>query len=67
MIYTKKEGTYGPIHQIAAGLFVQMTQYGTWQLVLRKGLDREKKLSGKARMSCIEPLKLPNSWRPGWA
>ena len=45
--YPQKEGKHGPIYQVADCLFVQLTQHGTWQLVLRKGSDRKKKTFGK--------------------
>lgn len=45
--YPQKEGKHGPIYQVADCLFVQFTEYGTWQLVLRKGAERKKKTFGK--------------------
>jgi hypothetical protein len=47
MKYPQKEGKHGPIYQVADCLFVQFTEYETWQLVLRRGVERKKKTFGK--------------------
>ena len=55
--YPQKEGKHGPIYQVADCLFVQLTQYGTWQLVLRKGSDRKKKTFGKGEEELQRAIK----------
>lgn len=55
--YPQKEGKHGPIYQVADGLFVQLTQYGTWQLVLRKGSARKKKTFGKGDEELLRAFK----------
>jgi hypothetical protein len=53
MNYPKREGKNGPIFQVAEGLYVALTEYGTWQLVLKRGRERKKKTfgSGEAELS----------------
>jgi integrase len=47
MEYPQKEGKHGPIYQIADGIFVTPNEWGTWQVILKRGADRKKKSFGK--------------------
>jgi integrase len=47
MHYPQKEGKNGPIFQIAEGLYVTLNEYGRWQVVLKRGVQRRKKAFGK--------------------
>ncbi len=47
MGYPQKEGKHGPIYQIADGIFVTPNEWGTWQLILKRGADRKKRSFGK--------------------
>jgi hypothetical protein len=46
--YPQKEGRHGPIFQIAEGVMVTRNEWGTWQVLLRQGMERKKKSFGKS-------------------
>jgi hypothetical protein len=51
MNYPKREGKNGPIFQVAQGLYVALTEYGTWQLVLKGAGSVRRKHLGRARLN----------------
>jgi integrase len=55
--YPMKEGKNGPIYQVAQGLYVALTGYGTWQLVLKRGRDRKKKTFGSGEEELDRAVK----------
>jgi integrase len=57
MNYPKKEGKNGPIFQIAEGLYVALTEYGTWQLVFKRGRERKKKTFGPGEEELSRAIK----------
>ncbi len=57
MEYLKKEGKHGPIFQVAEGLYVALTKYGTWQLVFKRGRDRKKKTFGSGEEELNRALR----------
>ncbi len=57
MEYPKKEGKHGPIFQIADCLFVTLTEYGSWQVILRRGAERKKKSFGKTEEDRQQAIK----------
>jgi len=57
MNYPKKEGKNGPIIQVAEGLYVALTEYGTWQLVFKRGRERKKKSFGPGEEELIRAIK----------
>jgi integrase len=57
MNYPKKEGKKGPIFQISEGLYVALTEYGTWQLVFKRGRERKKKTFGPGEEELSRAIK----------
>jgi hypothetical protein len=57
MDYPQKEGKHGPIYQIADGIFVVPNEWGTWQVVLKRGSERKKKSFGKGEQDRQRAIK----------
>lgn len=57
MEYPRKEGRYGPIFNVAEGLFLTLTERGSWQVVLKRGSVRKKKSFGKTEEARERALK----------
>jgi integrase len=55
--YPQKEGKHGPIYQVAGGLLVAQNEWGTWQVLLRQGVERKKKSFGKTEDDRVRAIK----------
>ena len=56
MGYPQKEGKHGPIYQITDGIFVTPNEWGTWQLILKRGADRKKRSFGKTEEDRLDAI-----------
>lgn len=55
--YPMKEGKHGPIYQVAQGLYVALTEYGTWQLIFKRSRERKKKTFGSGEAELRRAFK----------
>jgi integrase len=57
VVYPQTEGKHGPIYQISEGIFVSLNEFGSWELILRRGCDRKKKAIGKGGDNLTKAIK----------
>jgi integrase len=57
MGYPQKEGKYGIIHQVAAGITVLPDEYGTWMVMANLESGRKKKAFGKSEEDMRRAIK----------
>jgi hypothetical protein len=57
MGYPQKEGKYGIIYQVAAGITVLPDEYGTWMVMANLEMGRKKKAFGKSEEDMRRAIK----------
>jgi integrase len=55
--YRRTEGQHGLIYQIADGLYVDQTEYGSWRMVLNRDGKRKKQSFGKGEEAFQQAIK----------
>lgn len=57
MNYPKTDGVYGPNYRIAEGVYVGVSNRGSWELVVKRGGERRKKAYGKGDENLTRAIK----------